>query len=1013
MTRRVQVTSMLAAKAAQHFAGGHYAAAATTAREALAVKPKDADAINILGLAEAQQGRLPTAIGLLQTLVSLQPKSPDAHFNLACVLQRAGSHADAERHYLEAIRLKPATSAYYNNLGSLHQDRKDYEAARKAHEAAVRFNPQHENAVINLCNVYRILGLMTELEQLTQSAVQRWPGNPVHWVTRAEALFFLGRFGEGWTCYDWRFKTADRPALSRAQPGIPAWSGEDVSDKSLLLWTEQGPGDELMYATMLEDIRRRAPGVRLLCSKRMQPLFQRTYPDLKVFGDVLPAEERDAIEVQAPLASFGGTLRPGVGSFPQATHTIEVDRAKADTLRSRYRSAANELLVGIAWRSSGVQFADAKSVNLGVWGALFAAPGVRFVSLQYGDCSRELAMVKSEYGVEVIADPGIDPLNDLDGYAAQVAAMDLVVCSSNTAAHFAGAVGVPAYVMVPATPGLGLRWYWQEKEARCLWYGAVRLLRQSRPGIWDDVVREATLAVARALHATGSADAAGFLLNLAAVYRANQRAEDAAAVLETLAAFPGQEVAAFFELGRAAKDSGELARALEYFDKVIAHDPKHVAALNMSGVALAALGQVSAAEARYRQAVALSPDAYEIYNNLGTAVRRQGRGHEADTLYTKANQLRPGHPNILLNLATNLTEIDRTAEAIGYFDELLALKPDYPEARHGRSLALLTSGRLAEGWAELTWRHKVHPDTERPPEDRVALWSGQPLAGKSVLVWTEQGLGDEILTASMLSDVAAAARKVTLLCSARLVALFRRSFPGVDIRDRAALRTLDLHTFDVQLSISELGAAFRPTMASFPDAPAYLKADGATAERLGQRYRRGAARPVVGVSWVSANPELGALKSIGLAAIAAAIVGEGPDPRPVLVSLQYGDHDPEIGAASQAVGETIIIDREVDAIVDMDRFAAQVAAMDLIVTISNTTAHLAGALGVPTMLLLPSNRGRHWYWMRSEVGCPWYPSVNYAVQGADGDWAAALAACRQRLSGLSFGSDTAMKAAGP
>jgi tetratricopeptide (TPR) repeat protein len=995
-----------AAEAARLMNAGDLGAAAECARRVLAAKPADAEARLVMGVIEARQGNSDAAVVHLRQAVQLRPSSGPAHYNLAVVLHRRGDAAEAEHHYLAAIEREPRQGPNHNNLGTLYQDQGDLTKARQSFERAVACDPSKETYVVNLYSACRKLGAMADLEALTKKSLQRWPANAVHWIYRAEALFHIGRLEEGWSCYAWRFKASDNPVVSRAAPGVPEWAGEDLKGKSILVWTEQGPGDEVMYATMLDDLRAKVGRLGVRCSERLAALLRRSLPGIEVLE--WSAQPASAYDVQASLADLAKRLRPNLNSFDGVPACLVADPDRVQALRQAYRGAGSELVVGIAWRSIGVLDDRSKTVGLEHWGPLFALPGVRFIDLQYGDTADERAAVMREFGVTIHKDGTVDPLRDLDTYAAQVAAMDMVVCSSNTAAHFAGALGVPTHCMLPATAGWGRRWYWFDRYGRCAWYPSMSLWHQSAAGQWLDPVRCATFAVARELCRRGATTEVGhFLTRLATSYRNGGYSDAADAVLKDLATLPGCEANACFELGCQAKQAGRADEALSYFDRALTFSPDAWATLNMKGVVLASQDRYVEAEPVYRRAIDLAPQNAEPYNNLATALRRMGRGVEADALYKQADDRKPDHAGILLNLATNLTEISRQDEAIGYFDRLLALQPDYAEAHHSRGFALMASLRFAEGWPELWWRHRTVKPEDQPVlfqnEARLPKWSGQDLRGKKILVWTEHGLGDEILTVSMLPEVMSKARSVTLICSERLAPLFSRSFPGVVVlgmrnpADPRILADVRVEDFDFQLSISELGAAARPSASSFPDRESFLAADPVLRDRIAGRTRRTPGELVVGVSWASANPEVGGLKSLGLARIleqVRRVAGAAPIR---VVSLQYGDHAAEIAAAAAATGVEVLRDGLIDPVRDVDAFAAQVAAMDAVITISNTTAHVAGALGVPTFLLLPYNRGRHWYWVRALAHCPWYPSVRYCVQRDDGTWDDALQRCKAGL----------------
>ena len=903
MTKATSSAPQLIADAARLLNEGSLPPARDAARRALALHKDNPAALNLLGVIEGKLGHHDVAAKHLRRLVELQPQSPDAHFNLGAVLHETNDWDGAERHYRQALLLKPNHAPYYNNLGSLYQLRKEIGPARQFYELAVKCDPHHENAVINLYGVYRTLGDMAALEKVTARSVKIWPENSIHYIARSESLFALGRISEAWDAYSWRFKASQRQASATARtvPGVPEWAGENLQGKTLLIWTEQGVGDEVLYSTYLSEIRAKVARLILLCSKRMAPLFERTFPDVEVFGAAVPQAILEQVDYQASIIAFAKILRPTLSSFATVPYRLRASPEKKEKFRAKYSRGTNDLLVGISWRSSRVQYADSKTVGLGEWGALFSVPGVTFVDLQYGDTSVELQQIKAAYGVSVVHDASVDSLLNLDVYAAQVSAMDVVVSSSNTAAHFGGATQVPTVCMIPATVGFGRRWYWFEKDGASAWYPSMKLISQRKPGTWVDVIRDATLAVARMSFERGhQKEVAAFLFRLAKTYASAADRESAVVVLEMMTALPGYELQAFFELARGAKEVDRNDLAEQYFERALLHDPNSAPALNMKGMLLAARENYADAESHYRRAIASAPLTYEPYNNLATLLRRVGRSAEATDLYIKAHAMLPDHKGILLNLASTLNENGWPEQALPYFQRLIQLEPNYAEAHHGYAFALLSSGQFLDGWRELQWRHKVLQNIQRPPDNVPPVWNGHALASARLLVWTEQGLGDEILAMTMLPDAVHVAAAVTLLCSIRMVPVFKRAFPTVSVQPYTALSGLDLTSFDFQMSVAELGQAFRPSIAAFANREPYLRSANVLRSSLSAKYRSDPGARLIGVSWASAHRELASLKGIELQRIVEGIM---PTDKDVVISLQYGDHVPEIESVKQATGE--------------------------------------------------------------------------------------------------------------
>ena len=227
-------------------------------------------------------------------------------------------------------------------------------------------------------------------------------------------------------------------------------------------------------------------------------------------------------------------------------------------------------------------------------------------------------------------------------------------------------------------------------------------------------------------------------------------------------------------------------------------------------------------------------------------------------------------------------------------------------------------------------------------------------------------------------------------------ALFKRSFPEVDIIARNLESNVDVLAFapDFQLAMAELGRICRPDLLSFPKHSGYLRPDREVVEEVRKRYQKLAAgRAIIGISWKSDNPRTGGFKSTSLQHWLPILQTKDT----FFVSLQYGEQDEDIRNVNSALDLGIYRDLSIDAKGDLDRFAAQVAAMDLVITTSNTTAHFAGALNTPVWVLIPEGPGSLWYWFLSRADSPWYPSMTLFRQSSPGQWADVLSAVRTKL----------------
>lgn len=261
----------------------------------------------------------------------------------------------------------------------------------------------------------------------------------------------------------------------------------------------------------------------------------------------------------------------------------------------------------------------------------------------------------------------------------------------------------------------------------------------------------------------------------------------------------------------------------------------------------------------------------------------------------------------------------------------------------------------------------------------------EELGGKHVLVWLDRGLGDQIFEAGVLNELAEIAASVTVLCSPRLVPLFRRSFPKITfhkVGEKIPPRLVK-YDYDFQMSFADLGKVFRS--GPFTVTTPYLKPDINYISSFRRKYNKLArGRKVIGISWWSKNHDTGLSKSLKITDLAPLILTRGGSWS--FVNLQYGDCREELAALKEHAGDEVYQDDSFDKMLDLDKAAAQIAAMDAVITSSNTVAHIAGALGVPTYVMLPRGLGRYWYWHRDREDSPWYPSLKLIRQTIPGLW---------------------------
>jgi Tfp pilus assembly protein PilF len=415
------------------------------------------------------------------------------------------------------------------------------------------------------------------------------------------------------------------------------------------------------------------------------------------------------------------------------------------------------------------------------------------------------------------------------------------------------------------------------------------------------------------------------------------------------------------------------------------------------GSALAALGRWDEAAAAFERAIEIDPRHANAYSNLGLVHQERGHADAARASFERALALDPRHAEAIHNLGYLLEDEGRWDEAMALYARALERDPGLARAAYNLGIAHLRRHEFARGWELAEARFDtVPPMTPRRftavPQLTAADWGG----GHRVALWTEQGVGDQLVHSTLLPELEARGQDFVAEVDARLAPAFARAHPGWRIAT-SATSAAAFTGCDRQLALGSLPRLLRPDLASFEAQPrALLVADAARAATYRGRFPRDAR--VVGISWRSfqsgARARVARDKSAPLAAFSA--LAKRADLR--LLDLQYGETKAEREAFARA-GASLAHFDDLDLFADLDGVLAAIAACDAVVTTSNVTAHLAGALGKRTLLVYLRAAPPFHYWAPGPSDrSPWYPSVE-VVSGAGIDtWEKALARADELLA---------------
>ncbi|MDE2161532.1 MAG: tetratricopeptide repeat protein [Alphaproteobacteria bacterium] len=417
-----------------------------------------------------------------------------------------------------------------------------------------------------------------------------------------------------------------------------------------------------------------------------------------------------------------------------------------------------------------------------------------------------------------------------------------------------------------------------------------------------------------------------------------------------------------FALGNTARALGMSRPAEEFYRRVLTLEPGRLeATVNLANL-LRGQGQFEAAAALLRPALAGSPEAPELWLTLGSTYREMGDAAQAKEHYREAIARRPHYAAALGNLGDLLADDGEHDAAMALYDRALKAEPDNAQAKLNRAVLHLLKGDLKQGWRDYAARLKLAGKV--PLADHgLARWSGGPLRRTRLLVTAEQGVGDQIMFASVIPELAdrAAADGGTLIleCEPRLAALFARSFPSIavrawDIEGREGVTRTRYGWLKAAgganafVEMGSLPRVLRNDIASFPSPHAFLRPDDAEAVRWRNAFAA-LPRPLVGVCWRSGSR--GGHRAIQYAPLErwADFVRDLPG---TVVCTQYDATAEEIAALSALSGRDVVVPRDIDQKNELDRTAALLSVLDAVVSAPTAVSWLAAATGVATYKIL-------------------------------------------------------------
>jgi tetratricopeptide (TPR) repeat protein len=573
-------------------------------RKATELKPKQSIFWANLGRSLERTEKLAEAEQACLRATELRPDEPTGWLRLAVVQRRLGRDADAAASLERSRSLNSPSAEWWNDYGLELKTLGRYDDARAAYERALEITPANVRPWTNIGNLRKELGDFDGAEAAYRVAMESGYVPARYNLTLMNGL--RGRLEAFWTDYEWRFAADNNAPDAVKLPDLPMpmWRGEPLAGKRLLVWIEQGFGDQMQFIRYARLVHEAGAQATWVVSPPLKALL-RTLPwpvDLRSTKEVSKDARYDYWSFALSLPRWFDTR---LDTIPAEVPYLKADPKKVEHWRTRLARWKGKRRIGLAWAGNPKHVNDRnRSIPLAEFAPLAKLPDCVFLSLQKGEREKELASPPA--GMEIVH-LGAE-LKDFTDTAALMQHLDLLISCDSSPAHLAGALARPVWTLLPYTPD----WRWMTDRSDSPWYPSMRLFRQRKVGDWAGVMGEVAEALA--------ADTRGALARAVAEHRAG-RLDEAEKLYRSVLARDPQSFDPVNMLGAIALQRGDAIEAERRILEALDMRPQHPVALSNLGNALCQLGRWDDAVERYRQALAVRPDYPDARKNLDQALR--------------------------------------------------------------------------------------------------------------------------------------------------------------------------------------------------------------------------------------------------------------------------------------------------------------------------------------------------------------------------------------------------------
>lgn len=618
-----------------------------------------------LGRVLAKSGKIIESIDVLRRAATLWPDDYELQSALGNTCLLDGNASEAISHFRSARASHPSHIPTLIGLGNALREIGNFEEAHHELSRAEKIAPHVPEIYDNLGQLLQDMGQLTESIEKFETALQINPSFTNAQLHIGISRLLAGDFKRGWVGYETRFKATGVPI---PQTNYIKWDNQNLPEGTLHILTEQGLGDEIMFASCIPDVLLKVKNIVVECSPKLMNLFQRSFPTVYVVKKnhlAMHHSKSYPNEYAIFIGSLGSFFRREIKDFPAHKGYLIADPYKRNRWREKLLALGPGIKIGIAW-SGGTRSTRTtlRSIPLSQWQPLLQTPNSHFISLQYIECKAEIAAVNSHTGITI--HHWQEAIDDYDETAALVSELDLIISVQTAIVHLAGSLGKPIWVMVPSCP----EWRYLREGTTLPWYPTARLFRQHNRFEWQDVIAEIKLELMKS---------------------AQNRLDDPTTHLNDILNSPSKNlnsnslnsISSFDEPNKLYEKAMELVRLSDFKNALIllqhglklnSNDTKFLfASANVQHLC----GNYEDAIKSYCQITIHDPNNYLAYTNLGNTWRELTRYNEAIEAFKKALEIAPACAEAAHNLGLCQKALGDTHDAIEYFNRALSTNPYY------------------------------------------------------------------------------------------------------------------------------------------------------------------------------------------------------------------------------------------------------------------------------------------------------------------------------------------------